>query len=172
MKKRDLVKFVMGTLGAAMILATHSGTIAQARLRVGGSQANFGTHTLSAGFTPDPTSYSVTSGGNIGVASLNLGAGCTGYATANPDVIVNYNGGRFLRFYFQPTRGRGDTALAINDPQGNWRCNDDANGLNPQVDFQNAPAGQYDIWVSSYESGANVAGRLFATELPSQTGRP
>ena len=140
-------------------------------LAIAGSQANFGVHTIRGGFTPDPRQIpNVISGGNLDVSQMGLGPDCRGFATRQPDLIVNYqNPQSFLRFYVQ---GQGDTALVINDGQGRWHCNDDTAGLNPQVDLRSPPAGQYDIWVSSYQAGENIRGTVFVTELPNRSVQP
>jgi hypothetical protein len=68
-----------------------------------------------------------------------------------------------LRFYVD---GDGDTGLVINDGSGRWHCNDDSyGGTNPTVTIYDAPSGQYDVWVTSYESGEAVTGKLYITEL-------
>lgn len=158
----------MGVMGALLVLGMHGQSIAQGTLTIGGSRAHFGTHAVNQGFMPDPKSVSVTSGGNLNVSSMGYGPGCRGYATATPDVIVNWTGGGFLRFYVQAA---GDTTLIINDANGRWHCNDDTAGTNPQVDLQNAPSGQYDIWIGSYQSGQQLRGNLYITELSSNGAR-
>jgi hypothetical protein len=136
-------------------------------LESGGDESNFGRVTLSAGFTPDPRTVTITSGGNLDVRAMDLGEGCVGYATGRPDFIVDLTDeSAFLRFF---VNADGDTGLVINDPEGSWRCNDDAHGgLNPAVDLRDAPIGQYDVWVTSYSSGENISGTLHVTELESQ----
>ncbi|MEM9072233.1 MAG: peptidase S1 [Myxococcota bacterium] len=145
--------------------------MAQGSLTIGQNSSNFGTHALTGGFVPDPKQITgIVSGGSLNAANMNLGAGCTGYLTQQPDVIVNYSSpASFLRFYFQ---GSGDTTLVINDARGRWRCNDDTAGLNPQVDIASPPPGHYDIWVGSYEAGANIRGTLKITELRSNSVSP
>ncbi|MEM6960354.1 MAG: peptidase S1 [Myxococcota bacterium] len=169
MNLKNKAKITVGTLGTILVASFHTGLAAQGRLNIGGGSANYGVHNLQGGFTPDPAQISVTSGpsakNSVNIADLNLGAGCTGHATQEPDIIVNYtDSASFLRFYVQ---GSGDTALIVNDPNGNWRCDDDTAGLNPQLDFRSPASGQYDIWVSSYEAGANINATLHVTELPS-----
>jgi hypothetical protein len=131
---------------------------------------NFGEATLSSGFTPDPYSVGIVSGGSVDVSSLGLGGGCWGYANSAPDFEISYTSGSFstLRFYFVSSSG-GDTTLIINNgPTGSWLCGDDSYGsLNPTVDFQNPSSGVYDIWVGSYSSGQTVPGTLYITELTS-----
>ena len=171
MKKIGKIHIVVGVLGAALVLGTHGETVAQGSLSIGGSNSNFGTHALRGGFVPDPKQIGgIVSGGTLNAANMGIGNGCTGFVTRQPDVIVNYsNNQSFLRFYFQ---GQGDTALVINDASGTWRCNDDTAGLNPQIDIRNPPAGQYDVWVASYQSGQNIRGTLYITELQSNRARP
>lgn len=140
--------------------------VAQARLQIGGNASNFGRGALRGGFLPDPWTTNITSGGNIDVSRLSLSPGCRGFATGRPDYILDYsNPASFLRFYF--TAG-GDTTLVINDGRGNWHCNDDSHGgLNPTVDIDNPPGGQYDIWVGSYRANENIRGTLHVTEMRS-----
>ncbi len=171
MKKISKLTIALGIAGAALVVGVHGHTVAQGSLTIGGSSSNFGTHAVQGGFVPDPKQIAgIVSGGSLNASAMGLGSGCTGYVTRQPDIIVNYTSpARFLRFYFQ---GQGDTTLIINDASGRWRCNDDTAGLNPQVDIQNPPAGQYDIWIGSYEAGANIRGTLYLTELRSNHAHP
>lgn len=172
MKHRSQKRLALGILVALGALAAGGVAVAQATLAMGGSRANFGVHRLSPGFTPDPKVVNVVSGGNIDASTLNLGAGCAGWVTRQPDAIVHVQNGTspMLRFFVRGNGG-GDTTLVINDAQGNWRCNDDVqpgSNLNPMVDIANAAPGQYDVWIGSYRDGEQVRGRLFVTELASQ----
>ena len=134
-------------------------------LSLGGNEAHFGSHELSTGFIPDPKEISVVSGGSIAVRDLNLGAGCAGYVTSTPDAILYWDGSGFLRFFVDAS---GDTTLVINAPSANWFCDDDSGGnTNPQVDFSDAAAGQYDIWIGSYSADDQISGTLMITELTS-----
>ncbi len=135
-------------------------------LEIGGDESYFGMTTLAPGFTPDPHTVSVTSGGSLDVSAMDLGVGCVGFATAQPDFILDYaRDGSMLRFYME---GDGDTALIINAPDGSWHCNDDSYGtVDPTVTFEGALAGQYDVWIASYQSGTNISGTLSITELNS-----
>ncbi|MBC7171223.1 MAG: peptidase S1 [Polyangiaceae bacterium] len=169
MKNRHGKKVFVASIIALLALAT--GAAAQAALSIGGNQAHFGVHRLAPGFTPDPRVINVVSGGNIDVSTLNLGAGCTGWVTRQPDAIVHVQNGtsQLLRFFVR-ANGNGDTTLVINDARGNWHCNDDVSGnnLNPLVDIANAGPGQYDVWIGSYRNGEQLGGSLNITELQSQ----
>ena len=153
-------------LGALLLVA--SVAVAQtARLVVNGSTANFGVHSLSGGFMPDPWTHEVTSGGNLDASSMGLGNECRGFVMAEPDVLLRYDDARmFLRVYFTSAA---DTTLIVRTPDGRWLCNDDSHGgLNPTVDIRGPRAGEYRIWVGSYRAGENTAGRLHVTEMRSR----
>lgn len=161
-------------LGLGAILALSGTALADNPLNIGGSSANYGVHRLQAGFMPDPKTVSVVSGGSLDSSSMGLGAGCTGYVTANPDAILHYNGTPstgLLRIFVQ-AQGNADTTLIINGPNGQWYCNDDAFGRNPEITFNSPGSGQYDIWVGSYEAGRNLRGQLNITERGDRHARP
>ena len=128
---------------------------------------NFGSTDLTAGFTPDPFTVAVVSGGPIDAGYL--GGGCDGWATAAPDYQVTYTSGdqSLLRFYFVPDTS-GDATLIINTPDGEWVCGDDSyDGLDPTVDFDGPEGGRYDVWIGSYDDGEQIDGELNVTELDS-----
>ena len=152
---------ISGTLMITELSGNTAGS--SANLSIGGDTAHFGVHSLAAGFLPDPNKISVVSGGSIAVSTLNLPIGCTGHVTATPDIIVNWDGSGYLRFFVD---GEGDTTMVINGPNANWHCDDDSGeGVNPQIVFDDAATGQYDIWIGSYSSGEQVSGTLKITEL-------
>src|SRR3954447_6616077 len=53
--------------------------------------ANYGEASLSTGFTPDPYSVGMTTGGNVDVSYL--GSSCSGFATSAPDLRINFGAG-------------------------------------------------------------------------------
>lgn len=120
----------------------------------------FGQTTLSAGFAPDPYTVQLTAGGNIDVGA-SIGGQCRGMVANAPDYRLNYNAGS-LPLYIG-ARSNSDTTIVVNAPDGNWYCNDDANGLNPQVWWGNPQSGQYDIWVGTY-GGGTAGATLYFTE--------
>lgn len=164
----------MNTIRNASILAllTVAGVTSVASAQNYGAQPLYGTVTLSAGFMPDPNITQVQAGGSDSVSGLNLAApagdSCRGHINAAaPDVRLNFSGsGGFLRV---GVRAQSDTTLVINMPDGSWRCADDTFGLNPALDFQNAPSGQYDIWVGTYSSGSPVPAEVLVTEFTSDS---
>jgi hypothetical protein len=126
---------------------------------------NFGSMDLDSGFLPDPQAIDLTSGGEIDVAALGLGSGCSGYATSAPDLRLNMMGDLArLRIFFVADEEQ-DATIIVNDPYGNWYCNDDYSGWDPMVELQGVQSGQYDIWVGSYSPEEYIMGRLYITEL-------
>ena len=127
-----------------------------------GATPGYGSVTLQGGFHPDPHTIDITSGGSVNVASLGLGEECRGYATGSPDYKVHYQNSRgYLRFNVDSP---GDTTLVINDPNSGWNCNDDTQGSNPEIAFESAPSGRYDVWVASYSASDRLSARLEVTE--------
>ncbi len=128
--------------------------------------ANFGSIELAPGFTPDPHTVAVVSGGSIDISALGLGLECRGFATSAPDYRLVLTGDMpRLRIFFISSDG-GDTTLAVNRADGTWACGDDSGegSVDPMVEILNAPAGVYEIWVGSFNTGATVGGTLYVTE--------
>ena len=135
-----------------------------------GQDPNFGGVELESGFMPDPQMVSITSGGAVDVGALGLGGGCTGFATSAPDFrVVLTSPSNNLRIFFVASEGE-DATLFVNDPYGNWLCNDDFWGLDPLVEFQSAESGQYDVWVGSYSPDEFIVGTLYITEMDYDPG--
>lgn len=119
------------------------------------AEALYGEVSLLAGFDPDPQVTALTAGGRDWLNGLALGSRgiCVGYVNAErPDLAVNYqgNGGAL----YVSVSSAWDTTLVIRTPDGDWHCNDDADGLglNPGLAFDSALSGDYLIWVGTYEA--------------------
>ncbi|MBN1967546.1 MAG: hypothetical protein JW910_23020 [Anaerolineae bacterium] len=130
----------------------------------------YGSASLQSGFTPDPYTVNMVSGGSVNV-NADIGSVCNGtargYAASAPDFRIQYTAGAFntLRFYFESS-DNGDTTMVVNYPNGDWYCDDDSHGgLQPEIAFSNPSSGQYDIWVGSYGQGDFHPGTLFISEL-------
>jgi len=66
-----------------------------------------------------------------------------------------------------------DLTLAVAGPDGRILCNDDTYGLNPAVTFDNAPEGEYHIFIGAF--GQGIDGDLYdlyATQGAPQFGEP
>lgn len=122
---------------------------------------------LTAGFTPDPQFFSVTSGGSIS-ANGAVSSSCAGYIANAPDVRLHYTSGSLPLII--STRSSGDTTLVVHAPDGRWYCDDDGgeSGLNAMVRFNSPQSGRYAIWVGSYRSSENVQADVAISELSSQ----
>lgn len=131
-----------------------------------GLEPTYGSVTLPGGFTPDPYTVSLSSGGSINAADRNLGSDCRGYIANAPDFRLNFSAGS-LPLIISVDSGS-DTTLVINAPDGSWYCDDDSgDGLNPSVRFGSAMSGQYDIWVGTYGSDNLESATLSISELTS-----
>lgn len=120
----------------------------------------FGSVDLAPGFTPQ--TVSLLSGGATNAGLLGLGEACIGYVATSPDYSVNLTSAiSELTIGFQADE---DTTLVVRGPAGNYTCNDDTNGVNPEVSIASAAAGEYDIWVGSYSADSLPAGNLSISE--------
>ncbi len=139
--------------------------VAQPAAQAGAS--NFGTISVAPGFTPDPSTATGTSGGAIQASNLN--PSCRGWVSQTPDHILMANGQfPFLRVLVNG--GNSDTTLVIQRPDGSYICDDDGGDrFNPMVQIQPWPAGQYKIWVGSYQQGQQLPYTIGVTELQGNT---
>jgi len=114
--------------------------------------STFGEISITGGFQPDPNWIHVLAGGEIRreFPDAVTGNRCTGHFADAPD----------FRLFYDPSEGgplsiyvesRDDTVLLVNTPDTQWHCNDDSSGLNPGLSFEDPLAGQYDIWVGTYQ---------------------
>ncbi|MBY6199937.1 hypothetical protein KUV65_01050 [Maritalea mobilis] len=133
----------------------------------------FGSHTLNAGFLPDPYFRNLTAGGRVSLSNCS-GGQWPGWVVTRPDFRLFYNrnpntGGSSptgqLSFVLE-ARSNVDTVLLINAPDGSWHYNDDypGRGFNSAITFFQPLTGQYDIWTGSYQRSSNNPAVLFVTE--------
>ena len=122
---------------------------------------NFGDVSLTAGFEPDPYVVEMVAGGDVDAESV--GSNCWGFVTEAPDFRIFYQAGDWPLIISADSDA--DTTLIIADPDGNWVCNDDTNGLNPQLTFDLPLEGQYDIWVGTFSQGEASPATLLISEI-------
>ena len=115
---------------------------------------------------PDPFIMTVQAGGDVDAGSADVGAGCVGQVTSNPDIVFEFDGGPFRAFF----AADGDTTMIVSLPDGTFACNDDGVGTNPVVDLPSAAAGSYAIWIGTFSSGSLVPGYLVVTSGSSVPG--
>lgn len=126
----------------------------------------YGTLTLSAGFTNDPRTVQVTSGGTV--AGSTIAESCSGTFAGASDVRVNYTSGSLPLIL--SVDADSDTTLMVQDPRGDWYCDDDGGveSLNPSIRFDKPTSGIYSVWIGSYSSGGGGSATLYVSELSSQ----
>ena len=92
---------------------------------------------------------SVTAGGN-----LDLGLCATlpgvGHIIESPDFTLQYDDQDLERGLLISVDGTCDTVLLVNSATAEWLFDDDSDESNPALMIENAPSGQYDIWVGTF----------------------
>lgn len=120
-------------------------------------QPNYGSMTLTTGFTPDPQLVGVVAGGDQDVATLTKGQ-CTGHVSNNPDFAVTYTAGETFNLFISTMAWNGadlvDTTLIVQKPDGSFVCDDDSGDLNltAMLELTHPQSGTYFIWVGTYNT--------------------
>ena len=96
-----------------------------------------------------PQSTTVIAGGDLDLSTCAEIPG-VGYIIENPDFTMQYDALDMGRALEVRVEGDCDTVLLVNTATGEWLFNDDTNEMNPALRIENAPSGQYDIWVGTY----------------------
>ena len=149
--------------GAAVAAVALTGAVAAQDYSLSPS---YGSVSLGGGFSPDPYTVSLRSGGSID-ASSRIGGSCRGYVANAPDFRLQFTPGS-LPLILSVASGS-DTTLVVNGPDGRWYCDDDGgDGLNPSLRFGSPMGGQYDIWVGTYGGSSLQSATLHISELYSQ----
>jgi len=128
------------------------------------ASALFGNTTLRAGFTPDPTVYTVNAGGST--RNPLSGTGCVGWLTPSaPDLKITYTAGS-LPLTFSATADM-DLSMVIRTPDGTWLCDDDSGeGLDPLITINNPRSGEYTVWIATYsQTDQRPQSRVTVSEL-------
>lgn len=127
------------------------------------AEPRYATVNLRAGFEPDPREVPVEAGGDR--EATGVGPECAGWIDFfRPDVDLNYTNGQFPLYIsvFAST----DTTLVMNDPAGNWICNDDLEGVHPGIVIQRPASGNYNIWIGTFERSSPQRATLRISEIP------
>ena len=135
-----------------------------------GAEASQRTLSIETGFEPDPGSYDVIVGGN----AYNPIEGCNGFVNADaPDVTVDFetDGGLPLYVYARPNEDE-DLTILVELPDGEFVCNDDADGLDPGLKVGEPEAGRYAVWVGSFRARARTESANGATLFFSEVDGP
>ncbi|WP_375547766.1 hypothetical protein ABWI01_08625 [Oceanicaulis alexandrii] len=151
------MKLGMGAMCVALIMGC--GVTAQAQVFGFGGQAGaadpeapalYGAHAFSDE-GPDPYVIAVRSGGDLAARRSGFPNGCYGVVTSAPTVEVQVAPGQAALTLF--TAGRADTTLAVLDPDGQWRCDDDGarRGTNAALSYSNPVPGAWKVWVGDFD---------------------
>lgn len=131
----------------------------------GGMQPQGGPVPLAPGFSPQPLVVpGVIVPGTQDAAAL--GPGCLGHIPAQPNHVMQVQG-NFPRLRVM-VNSQADTVLVIRAANGTVRCNDDlrpGESLNPGIDGP-FPPGAYQVFVGSYQTGAQGPYAIGFTENP------
>ncbi len=129
------------------------------------AEPRYGTANLRVGFEPDPHEVAVEAGGSRQADAV--GPNCAGWIDfSRPDLDLNYSQGDQQYPLYISAVSDADTTIVINDPNGNWHCNDDLDGVNPGVVFQRPLYGNYNIWIGTLERGPTHRATVRISEVP------
>jgi hypothetical protein len=119
--------------------------------------------TLAPGFMPDPMMVTGTAGGMISASTFS--GDCRGYVGLTPNHSFTLTA-PFSTLRFTVTSNAQDTTMVVRSPTGQVFCNDDTNGLSPEI-VNSFPAGVVQVYVGVYSSG--TPGMPYTMDV-SQTG--
>jgi len=120
--------------------------------------SNFGKVSLSPGFSQSSGQLTGQTGGSYSLSSIaNLdqkGHACIGFADETPDHILVLEKG-FPSLKVLVNTGGKDTTLVLRGPNNQTiRCGDDTGpSKDASITDSNWPAGEYQVWVGSFEPG-------------------
>ncbi len=120
---------------------------------------------LTPTFLPDPYVLSHVSGGPVN-AARRYGNNCRGFISPVPDHTVELlTSFDFFRLHIQSDY---DTTLIVTKENSDqiW-CNDDTQGINPEVRAENWSAGRYNVYIGSYDKNVQAPYLLYLTEYKS-----
>jgi len=122
---------------------------------------------LATGFMPDPSLVRGQAGGPVEGRALAPSVPlCRGWVPATPQHTITLTTA-FTRLRVI-VNAQADTTLLIRGPDGQYRCADDNDGLNPVVEGAFAP-GTYQIYVGAYSQGTSTPYVIGFTERLSVT---
>lgn len=91
---------------------------------------------------------------NGSIAARTLSPTCRGHFSSAPHLALRVT--TVQRVVVTSRSNAGDLTLAVREPSGNWRCDDDGGeGTNPRLTLTLVP-GVYPVWFGRYSSSATV----------------
>lgn len=127
---------------------------------------------VDVNFDNDPRTVAIEAGGDR--SAEGIGPNCGGFINwEKPDVDINYAsdkeagsvaGNEKLSLY---VKADSDTTLVVFTPDRKWICGDDISeaNLNPSITFDRPLAGNYNVWIGTYEQGETKKATLYVTEM-------
>lgn len=152
-----------GGVGEAVVTITEDGFPPESGLQVpnAAAPAQKDVLNLEAGLPTDPIEMDVSAGGNEQIPEFL--AFCSGnFDAAQPTLHID-NAPVGQRFSIDLTSDE-DTVLAVITPGGEWLCNDDQFGSDPQVTVEAAEFGRYSVWAGTFSDIGKVAATLTVSE--------
>ena len=122
---------------------------------------------------PAEMALGVAASGDITMADISArgdvsnpvtGGMCNGYVPRTPTTTLDADGQGPLSI--AAVTADTDLVLLVRDPNGAWYCSDDAQGLSPGMELDDAPAGLYTVWVGTYGTSSGEAATLSAARAP------
>lgn len=133
------------------------------------AEPRFGAYTIDPAAYALPYEQEIEAGGNLRAYQAGFGSTeyCVGYVSREPSLVINWTPGEDTPFVVYLDAER-DTTLAVQLPDGSWRCDDDGSvGLNAGLAFGTGAPGLYRIYAGTYGSEPAPA-RVFVStdQLP------
>jgi hypothetical protein len=149
---------VLETFPASVLSATcPDWSLGGAELRLAGGQA---------------VERSVVAGGPVNLFLDDCGTSGHGHVAEAPDFSLYFDGQNSGAALTIGVQAQCDTVLLVNDPGTGWSFNDDHVSFDPQITFQAAREGRYDIWVGTYGDALCEAVMTVASGASSAVPRP
>ena len=120
---------------------------------------------LEPTFLPDPIALSYVSGGTVN-AARRYGKGCRGFISHTPDhtieLLTHFD---FFRLHVESDY---DTTLIVRQENSDFLlCNDDGQGINPEIRAEDWLPGRYSVYIGSYDKNVQAPYTLYLTEYES-----
>lgn len=119
-------------------------------------QSLHGSAELYGNFGPEPYVVSLTAGGFNDARTISND--CVGSISEAPSFELEFNNPLAPIGIF--VNSNADATLVVNDPDGQWHCNDDFwedGDTSPGLIFEYPLSGIYDIWVGAYSAEGNFS---------------
>jgi len=155
----------LGLMAVAIAFSTGSAVVAPAMAQ---SEANFGSVTLQNGSAPGPLQGYTQGTTPLSTIARQDGNGnrCVGYGETEPDHILVLPQS-VSRITLQVNSGGQDTTLLVREAGGGQVfCADDSDNADARLRGQGWSAGQYQVWVGSFDPGVRYDYQLTVQSNP------